>query len=387
MKKIKNLIVIMLLFLMIKINAQELKIIQTILPFTDEFVTITVEVKNGIYYYNGDIIVEELEKPDYYDHFFGGEDQAYKQATAIANINRLWKKGEVPYVISYSMPSHKKLEILEAIQKINAETNINIIPKTYQRDYILLNYNGDGGCNSYIGRIGGKQVINVAEWCKTGSIMHEFFHALGFYHEHNRPDRDSYIRINWDKISKAWQSQYQKVRYAKTFGEYDFESIMHYPQGGGNFSCYNASDCNKTGNRTHLSYLDKKGINKLYHFATNKKPITTSIVKKVPIYFQTELASNQVFENIMIKVENITSELSVSFKDKNDQSSLTLEEGKTYSYKIFVECTEYSKVDNKYHAKIRRGLGSGKFIARKGRELNVYSNRNSTSGDYQVELK
>ena len=33
-----------------------------------------------------------------------------------------------------------------------------------------------------------------------GDALHELFHTLGRIHEHNRPDRDRYIRVLWGNI-------------------------------------------------------------------------------------------------------------------------------------------------------------------------------------------
>ena len=52
-----------------------------------------------------------------------------------------------------------------------------------------------------VGAIGGEQVLNLGDGCQyVGLVIHEFGHAIGYYHEHNRPDRDDTLEILWDNI-------------------------------------------------------------------------------------------------------------------------------------------------------------------------------------------
>ncbi len=59
--------------------------------------------------------------------------------------------------------------------------------------------------------------------------MHEFIHAIGFYHEQNRHDRDEYIRVDWSNIKKGAKNNYKKEENSLTFDvPYDYNSLMHY---------------------------------------------------------------------------------------------------------------------------------------------------------------
>ena len=64
--------------------------------------------------------------------------------------------------------------------------------------------------------------------------MHEIGHAIGFHHEHSRPDRDEYVQIitdNINRIDPRLQSEYALLDSSrvKSLGVgYDYNSIMHY---------------------------------------------------------------------------------------------------------------------------------------------------------------
>jgi len=61
------------------------------------------------------------------------------------------------------------------------------------------------------------------------TIQHEFIHALGFYHEQSRPDRDQYVKINWRNIQDENIGQFIRQKTSLTFDvPYDGRSVMHY---------------------------------------------------------------------------------------------------------------------------------------------------------------
>ncbi|XP_057297332.1 zinc metalloproteinase nas-4-like [Hydractinia symbiolongicarpus] len=181
-----------------------------------------------------------------------------------------WPNGEVPYTFAYNFRGRSV--VYAAIAEFKKYTCIKFRPKT-SRDRNYVQFMHGGGCSSMIGRTGGRQQISLASGCLvTGIAIHEMMHALGFFHEQSRRDRDNYITIYWNNISPAMRYNFQKYRAgrASTLGEpYDKSSVMHY----GNYAF--SINRRKTivsrsrpdevlGQRKGMSKIDIKQLNKYY---------------------------------------------------------------------------------------------------------------------------
>ncbi|XP_030622235.1 high choriolytic enzyme 1-like isoform X2 [Chanos chanos] len=149
------------------------------------------------------------------------------------NNNCLWKKSsngivEVPYTLSSDFSYDDKLIIDNAMATFNKKTCIRFVPHSSQYDYISIE--NRYGCFSPVGKTGGKQVVSLnRQGCVYhGIVQHELNHALGFYHEQTRRDRDHYVRINWDNISPSMTYNFSKRNTNTLNTPYDYSSIMHY---------------------------------------------------------------------------------------------------------------------------------------------------------------
>lgn len=63
-------------------------------------------------------------------------------------------------------------------------------------------------------------------------LAHEIGHLFGFFHEHNRPDRDKHIKIVWENVApeKDFQFDMRHMNQSISFNSpYDLGSLMQYP--------------------------------------------------------------------------------------------------------------------------------------------------------------
>lgn len=147
------------------------------------------------------------------------------------------------------------------------------VPRTNQRDYIHI-VKGSG-CSSSVGRVGRGQQVSLGRGCVyKGIVEHELMHALGFWHEQSRADRDQNVRILWDNINPSMKYNFMKyslTQISHLNAPYDTCSVMHY--NGKAFSRNGRDTIQRIGNqgsscqlgqRVGFSEMDVKKINTLY---------------------------------------------------------------------------------------------------------------------------
>ncbi|KAG7469229.1 hypothetical protein MATL_G00126790 [Megalops atlanticus] len=184
----------------------------------------------------------------------------------------------VPYVFESSLEMNAKGVILRALEQFRLKTCMDFKPRDTELNYVSLQKGA--GCFSYVGnaQIGG-QTLSIGIGCDyLGIVEHEFLHALGFYHEQSRYDRDDYVTIVWENILKGREHNFVKYSKNETTTldtQYDYTSVMHYGknefanQTGPTIITKLPEFQDVIGQRFEMSQTDVLRVNRLYNCSSS----------------------------------------------------------------------------------------------------------------------
>lgn len=245
---------------------------------------VTVTIRNGIAYTQGDIIVGYVDSTGTVITSNSIDDTSVGvrlSGVSTTTLGRHWVDGVVPYDLS-GVTTSTAVAVRMAMDTIESVSGVRFISRVTQSDYVTFaEIDSEGSlCAAQVGRQGGAQIVQLASYCRNtttkhqGVIIHELFHVLGFFHEHTRADRDNYLTIHYSNLTNEGVKWLEK----KTTGfsyltSYDHDSIMHYGRYSSNLNyVYDKStpvfsrvdDLTLSTGSDSMSPKDREGLRKMY---------------------------------------------------------------------------------------------------------------------------
>lgn len=177
--------------------------------------------------FEGDIILNDVQRT-FIEAQINGQSR-----TGLVNLTARWPDKIVPIEFSDDLDAEHRTLVESSLRVIEAAAPcVRFVPYVDQKDFVRV-HGKPTGCWSMVGRQGGIQPLNLQlRGCMyERTIVHEFLHALGFYHMQSSFERDAHIRIGWEHIIPGMEHNFNMYTSdtITNFGqEYDIKSIMHY---------------------------------------------------------------------------------------------------------------------------------------------------------------
>ncbi|NXO13793.1 MEP1A protein, partial [Oriolus oriolus] len=195
------------------------------------------------------------------------------QRNALRNETYRWKF-PIPYILGDDLDLNAKGVILQAFEMFRLKSCIDFKPYEGERTYIF--FSKQSGCWSMVGDLQTGQNLSIGSGCDYRAIVeHEILHALGFYHEQSRMDRDDYVNIWWDEIIAGREhnfAKYDDSHITDLNTPYDYESLMHYQplsfnknEGVPTITTKIPAFDDIIGQRLDLSAIDLERLNRMYN--------------------------------------------------------------------------------------------------------------------------
>ena len=212
-----------------------------------------------------------------------------------------WTNGVVPYRFDPSVTILQAVAFSVLFAELEAICGVDFIPWSGETNFVTIRPNGNPSCpnncsSATVGMAGGEQFVNVGSnhWTNRFVSVHELMHTLGFRHEHQRPDRNAFVQVNWGNISNVCTgmsncgqpgvgnccTNFSILNGGNMIGPYDYQSLMHY--GTSNFSVGSTQTLTPLqptggpmGQRSNISLGDATALQTMYGAAP--RPTVTSL--------------------------------------------------------------------------------------------------------------
>ena len=195
-----------------------------------------------------------------------------------------WPGGIVPYEFNANVSSLNRNRILTAFATLEPLADLVFVPRAGEADFLHIRSDSINQSTS-IGYQAGQTTIRVTSWTSQGIIIHEFLHALGFYHEQSRPDQLTFIDVFPANIQAGQAGNFALAPGSLRAGPYDFSSLMQYGPCSFAIDCAPNTNCNcavgtetilptppfaafrsQMGQRSAMTPLDVHALRVLYPF-------------------------------------------------------------------------------------------------------------------------
>nr|CAD2162124.1 unnamed protein product [Meloidogyne enterolobii] len=188
-------------------------------------------------HFEGDIILNEKQANKLFENIKNNKNNQHKRIKRKfigSNIRRWDSTKPIIYSFDGSHTLREQRVIELALEHWHNITCLNFERKDDEPKGSRIVFTDVDGCASNVGRhpLGEPQFVSLAPECiRLGVIAHEVAHALGFWHEQSRPDRDLWVQVQWDNIDRDSKGQFLKEQPSDVDNSgvpYDYGSIMHY---------------------------------------------------------------------------------------------------------------------------------------------------------------